>query len=135
VTRFFPEGRNAREDAECLWKGWRTSLLKNGQPIVPITHGQSHLQWTREGGRPVLNLEDAWDDYRHSVEQFIEHLRTHPDDRAQTLKRWRDRSWTVRRLRLDPDHAMSAAPAGAASASAIAGPTVIALPWSDIRDS
>jgi hypothetical protein len=29
VTAFFPEGRNDPEDAQKLWVGWRTSLLKN----------------------------------------------------------------------------------------------------------
>jgi hypothetical protein len=129
VTTFFPEGRNAPEDAQRLWEGWRTSLLKNGQPIVPVTHGQPHLHWRREGGRPVLNLEDAWDDYRHSVERFIEHLRSYPDERAKTLERWRDRSWTVRQLRLDPDPAAQVAPVGAASASVIGSASEIVPPW------
>ena len=125
VTKFFPEGRNGAEDAHALWVGWRTSLVKDGQPVVPITHGQPRLHWKREGGRPVLNLENAWDDYRHSVEQFMDHLRSHPDDRAQTLRRWRERSWTVRQLRFDLESTgmpLGTWPASAASASAIAPP-------------
>jgi hypothetical protein len=126
VTAFFPEGRNAPEDAEKLWVGWRTSLLKNEQPVVPITHGQSDAHWRREHGYPVLNLEDAWDDYRHSVERFIEHLRSHPDERANTLRRWRERSWTVRQIQFDPEPTVPQfqliAASAASSASVIAPP-------------
>jgi|SRR5581483_7727370 len=122
VTAFFPDGRNGAEDAKTLWLYWRTSLLKSGQPIVPITHGQSWLHWQREGGRPVLNLEDAWDDYAYSVDRFIEHLRQHPDDRANTLRRWHKRAWTVRDLKLDSAIHFTTLHPGAASASVIAPP-------------
>lgn len=126
VTAFFPDGRNSAVDAQRLWVGWRTSLLKNEQPVVPITHGQSDAHWLRENGYPVLNLEDAWDDYLHSVDRFIEHLRSHPDELAQTLRRWRERSWTVRQLRFDPEPAV--APLGGWSASVAASASVMATP-------
>lgn len=123
VTKFFPEGRNAPEDADTLWVSWRTSLLKDEHPVVPIMHGRSDMHWRRENGYPVLNLEDAWDDYQHSVERFIEHLRLHRDDRRNALRRWRDRSWTVRQLRLDPHPvAFRPNPSAMPAASAIAPP-------------
>jgi hypothetical protein len=132
VTAFFPEGRNGADDAQKLWVGWRTELLKNERPIVPITHGQSHLHWTRENGYPVLNLEDAWDDYEHSVDQFIEHLRVHAADRANALRRWRERKWTVRQLRLDPEplgrQPNWSASVAASSASVIAPPDLLDPP-------
>jgi hypothetical protein len=83
------------------------------------------LHWKRENGYPVLNLEDAWDDYRHSVDTFIEHLRSYADERDKTLERWRERSWTVRQLRLDREPAgiqFTPLSASAASASVIAPP-------------
>jgi hypothetical protein len=127
VTAFFPDGPNGYEDAQKLWLHWRTSLLKNEKPTIPITHGQPHAHWRRENGYPVLNLEDAWDDYCHSVDQFIEHLRTRPDERAQTLRRWRERSWTLRQTQLDAEPAAPQfqliAASAASAASVVAPPT------------
>lgn len=68
VTAFFPKGRNSEADARLLWDGWRCTLLKDEKPVVPITHGQSFAHWGRDAaGQPMLNLEDAWDDYAYSV--------------------------------------------------------------------
>ncbi len=133
VTAFFPEGRNSAEDAQKLWTGWRTSLLKSEQPILPITHGQPDAHWQRENGHPVLNLEDAWDDFEYSVGRFVEHLRTHPADRAQTLRRWRERSWTVRQVRLDPEPVVPpfGTPSASVAASGAYSASVIAPPQSD----
>jgi hypothetical protein len=128
VTKFFPKGRNGPEDAKKLWVGWRTELLKNEKPVVPITHGQPEAHWQRENGYPVLNLEDAWDDYKYSVEQFMEHLRAHPDERAQTLRRWRERSWTVRQLQIDPEPEADVGELSTVHASAASTATAMAPP-------
>lgn len=122
VTSFFPEGRNSEGDAYRLWEGWRCSLLKDEVPGVPITHGQPDAHWRREDGNPVLNLENAWEDYRHSVERFIDHLRRNPDDRANALRRWRERGWTVRQPRLDPEPTIFVNASAVSSASVIAPP-------------
>jgi hypothetical protein len=97
IADFFPPGRNTEPDAHALWTGWRCSLLKDQKPVVPITHGQSEAHWERDdAGRPCLNLEDAWADYEHSVERFIERLRADAGKRQAVLRRFRERAWTVK---------------------------------------
>jgi hypothetical protein len=96
VTAFFPEGHNDRRDAQDLWERWRFTLFKDEQPVIPISHGQSHGHFRRDVyDRLYLNLEDLWADYEHSVEQFIEHLRADEDARAVALERWRKREQRV----------------------------------------
>jgi hypothetical protein len=96
VTEFFPAGRNGELEAFDLWDKWRCTLLKDEQPVIPISHGQSHGHFRRDvHGRLYLNLEDLWADYEHSVERFIEHLREHDDRRKVALERWRKRAWRV----------------------------------------
>jgi hypothetical protein len=121
VTAFFPKGKNSKEDAERLWQGWRCSLLKDERPVVPITHGQSFAHWGRDGtGQPMLNLEDAWDDYAYSVERFIVYLQTDSKRRAIALRRWRERAWTVQMVAVS--HVLDVGASTATSASAIAPP-------------
>jgi hypothetical protein len=96
VTEFFPEGHNDRRDAQDLWERWRCTLVKDEQPVIPISHGQSHGHFRRDVyGRLYLNLEDLWADYEHSVEEFIEHLRVDEEARAVALERWRKREQRV----------------------------------------
>jgi hypothetical protein len=102
VVDFFPEGRNGASDARVLFDGWRCSLLKDERPLVSITHGQPEAHWLRDpAGRPCLNLEDAWDDYEHSVERFIARLLSDAEKRTTVLRRFRQRGWTVKRVVLD----------------------------------
>ena len=42
------------------------------------------------------------DDFEFSVDRFVEALDADPSRRAQVLRRWRERSWTIRKLRLCP---------------------------------
>jgi hypothetical protein len=99
VTTYFPKGRG-RGDADTardLFKDWRTSLAKLDAPgpIVPITHGQPSAHWQRdEHGRLCLNLEDAWDDYAYSVDQFVNYVRTSARHKI-ILKRVRAHEWQV----------------------------------------
>lgn len=103
VTDFFPVGRNDPGDALRLWDEWRCTLLKDERPVIPISHGQSHAHWLRDGdGRPFLNLEDLWADYEHSVEGFIAHLREDTDRRRCALDRWRERAWHVGTVAISP---------------------------------
>jgi hypothetical protein len=96
VTEFFPAGRNGEREAHDLWDKWRCTLLKDEQPMIPISHGQSHGHFRRDvHGRLYLNLEDLWADYEYSVERFIEYLRAHDDRRTVALERWRKRAWRV----------------------------------------
>ena len=100
VTDFYPVGRNGEADAQVLWEGWRCALLKDDTPVVPITHGLSIVHWTRdEEGRPRQNLEDAWSDFEHSVNGFIDHLRENSDRRMVALKRFAERDWQVRAIK------------------------------------
>lgn len=107
---YFPEGRNSVEDANYLWKEWRTRLLKHESPRG-ITHGQPHAHWQRlpEGGFCV-NLESMWDDFEHSVEAFVEALKTDERRRAMVMQRWRDRAWTIRDLPLYPSEQLYPSP-------------------------
>ena len=96
VTDFFPSGHNGEAEAFVLWDQWRCTLLKDEQPVIPISHGQSHGHFRYDShGRLYLNLEDLWVDYEHSVERFIEHLREDEDRREVALERWRKRAWQV----------------------------------------
>lgn len=121
VTDFFPAGHNDEADARLLFDGWRTSLLKDDRPVVPITHGQSEAHWVREDGRPCLNLEDAQADYEYSVERFIEHLQANPERRRIALDRMRESSWEVRNL-----SALASATTVAGSFTIIPAPAVSA---------
>lgn len=118
VRDFFPEGRNSEADALRLWKGWRCTLLKDEQPVVPITHGQPEAHWGRDpAGSPCLNLENVWADYEHSVGRFMDRLRDDDDKRETVLRRFRERGWTVRRVTLlDPSTNFSASLAHSATA-------------------
>jgi hypothetical protein len=96
ITDFFPPGRNGEPEAYILWDQWRCTLLKDEQPVIPISHGQSHGHFRYDvHGRLYLNLEDLWADYEHSVERFIDHLREDDDRRKVVLRRWRERAWRV----------------------------------------
>jgi hypothetical protein len=100
VTSFFPPGRDGQREAFDLWDKWRCTLLKDEQPVIPVSHGQSHGHFRRDvHGRLYLNLEDLWADYEHSVKGFIEHLREHDDRREVALDRWRKREWRVEEVR------------------------------------
>jgi hypothetical protein len=121
VTSFFPRGRNAETTASWLWEGWRCSLLKDERPIVPISHGNPQAHWRlAEGGKPYVNLESLWADYEYSVDQFLEHLRRHPDRRQVALARWKERSWTVQMVAVAPVEGATQASCSTSSASAIA---------------
>jgi hypothetical protein len=99
VASYFPKGRG-RGDADAardLFKDWRTSLAKldSPGPTVPITHGQPWLHWQRDAqGRLCLNLEDAWQDYAYSVEQFVNFVRGSARHKI-ILKRVREHGWGV----------------------------------------
>jgi hypothetical protein len=99
---YFPEGRNSDADANFLWKEWRTEMLKHESPRG-IAHGQSGAHWypLPEGGFCV-NLESMWDDFEFSVDRFLEALQADERHRTEVLRRWRERSWTVRRIELHP---------------------------------
>jgi hypothetical protein len=99
---YFPPDRNAASDADFLWKNWRTRLLKHESP-VGITHGQESLHWypLPDGGFCV-DLESMWDDFEYSVDRFLAALSADERRRAEVLRRWRERSWTVRKLTLYP---------------------------------
>jgi hypothetical protein len=96
---FFPSGRNGEAEANLLWIEWRTSLLKNDAPgpSIAITHGQSHIHWTRDrSGVLAINLEDMWADYQASVDAFTTLLESDDERRGVVLARWRETLWSVR---------------------------------------
>jgi len=97
LTRHFPPGRRTEADAKLLWKDWRTALLKldSPGPGVGVTHGQPHAHWTRDDGRLILNLEDAWADFATSVESLIASLRASPKRAEVVLNRWHKSRWEV----------------------------------------
>jgi hypothetical protein len=98
VSDHFPSGRNDPTDARLLFGDWRTSLLKEDSPgpRVPVTHGQSHAHWQRDGrGRLCINLEDMWTDYERSVDHFVAYLSETPDRRSVVLGRWRQTTTVV----------------------------------------
>jgi hypothetical protein len=85
--------------------------VKDEQPVIPVSHGQSSGHWLRDGdGRPFLNLEDLWADYEHSVERFIEHLRERADRRTVGLERFRERGWRVGMVTISPGNPPAAQP-------------------------
>ncbi|HXZ56400.1 MAG TPA: hypothetical protein VEG40_02335 [Gaiellaceae bacterium] len=99
---YFPPGRNSDADAHFLWVNWRTRLLKHESP-VGITHGQESLHWyPLDGGGFCVNLESMWDDFEYSVNRFLEDLAADKRRRGVVLRRWRERSWTVRKITLYP---------------------------------
>jgi hypothetical protein len=101
-VEYFPEGHNSEADADFLWAKWRTEMLKRESPHA-IAHGQSGAHWYRlPGGGFSVNLESMWDDFEHSVDRFMDALQTDKRRRKIVLRRWRQRSWTVRRLPLYP---------------------------------
>lgn len=119
VAEHFPDGRNGKADARLLWTDWRTSMLKESTPgpLIAVTHGQAHAHWYREpDGRLCLNLEDMWDDYAESVEDFIDGLRADAERRKVVLERWRKTTVDVRQL-LRPVGGAPAVGATAVSAS------------------
>ncbi len=126
VVDYFPAGRNDPDDAKALWKDWRTSLVKKETPgaTVSITHGQPHLHWMRneEDGALVVNLEDLWDDFEASVEALAESLTRDAHRRRIVLKRWRERTWEVRSVRLANLDFSAATAASAASSISIVKP-------------
>jgi hypothetical protein len=130
IVDFYPEGRNEEADAFILWEGWRCSLLKDDKPTVPVTHGQSEAHWVRDdAGRPCQNLEDAWSDYEHSVNRFLEHLRIDARRKEVALTRWRETTWEVRRFAaLAGATVMDTGTQGAMSASVVSSPVSITLP-------
>jgi hypothetical protein len=98
MSDFFPSGRNAPSDAHILFGDWRTDLLKRGAPglYVTVTHGQSVIHWQRDDqNRLCINLEDMWDEFETSVDNFIRHLGT---TQAAGRSRSRDGTngrWTI----------------------------------------
>jgi hypothetical protein len=99
---YFPPGRNSDADARFLWENWRTRLLKHESPIG-ITHGQESLHWyPLDGAGFCVNLESMWDDFEYSVDRFLEDLAADKQRRGLVVRRWRERSWTVRKVTLYP---------------------------------
>jgi hypothetical protein len=123
---YFPEGRNSPDDADYLWREWRTRMLKHESPRG-ITHGQSHGHWCPlPGGGFCVNLESMWDDFEDSVGRFIQALEANAPRGELALKRWRERSWTVRSLPVYPSAHTLPSPTlfpGAVSASVAASAT------------
>jgi hypothetical protein len=107
---YFPEGRNSPEDAAFLWKEWRTRLLKHESPRG-IAHGQSGAHWypLPDGGFCV-NLESMWDDFEDSVDRFVEALKGDESRRTEVMRRWRERSWTVKQFPLFPSDRLFPSP-------------------------
>jgi len=99
LTDFFPEGRNGPDDARVLFGDWRTPLLKDNTlgPRVVVTHGQSVAHWSRDesGATVCIDLESLWDDFTHSVQRFLDHLRGSEARRRVVLARWRQKTWEV----------------------------------------
>jgi hypothetical protein len=125
---YFPDGRNSQADADFLWDKWRVGLLKDELPHA-ITHGQSGAHWHSlpEGGFCV-NLESMWDDFAHSVGRFMEALQADEPRRKVVLRRWRERSWTVRPIPLVPSDQLHPSPTlypGNFSASVAASATTM----------
>lgn len=93
-------------DAIRLWENWRVGLVKLETPLsgVMITHGQPRAHWYRVGGMLCINLESMWDDFEASVESFLTLLRRDEERRAEAVRRWRERSWTVRHFEFADSH-------------------------------
>jgi hypothetical protein len=98
LTAHFPEGHNGANDAELLWKEWRTPLLKKDcpGPMVPITHGKPELHWKRDqDGRLCIDLESMWNDFAYSVDHLVKHLRATPERGEVVLQRLQASQWSV----------------------------------------
>jgi hypothetical protein len=101
----FPVQRNSKEDAEWLWREWRTRLLKIESPRG-IAHGNAFAHWCPlpEGG-VVVNLESMWSDFSVSVDHFVAELRQDASRRNVVLERFRERLWSIRSVPVVPgDH-------------------------------
>ena len=94
------------EDARCLWKDWRVGLVKHETPLkgVMITHGQPRAHWYRVADSICIHLDSMWDDFGSSVESFLALLRRDEERRTEAVRRWRERSWTVRQLEFADSH-------------------------------
>ncbi len=125
---YFPAGRNSPTDADFLWREWRTRLLKHESPRG-IAHGQSHAHWhPLPGGGFCVNLESMWDDFEYSAARFLEALQADESRCEVVLRRWRERSWTVRPIPVAPSERLFPSPTlfpGSISASVAAGATVL----------
>jgi hypothetical protein len=55
------------------------------------------MHWRRDPtGDLCISLESMWDDFEYSVDHFIEFLERTPQRRTVALRRWHERSWTIR---------------------------------------
>jgi len=124
-NEYFPKRRGWKQgDEQLLWTDWRCGLVKWETPKskVAVTHGQPDWHWHREpSGTLCINLESMWLDFETSVERFLAALRDDDERRGEAVRRWRERSWTIRPLEVaSHPSGLTIATSTTQSASAIA---------------